>query len=67
MKTDRYTKTVLTIIAACLVILVFKSTPLSTPVHAQSQGEMQGAISFCWDLAKIRKVTDSEWQIHTYC
>ncbi len=34
MKTDRYTKTVLTIIAICLVILVLKGTGILQSVNA---------------------------------
>ena len=24
-------------------------------------------ISYCWDLATIDKVSETRWQIHTYC
>lgn len=65
--TDRYTKTVLTVIALCLVWLSVKDTRLESAVSAQSQSEMQAAISHCWDLATIRRETDSRWKIHTYC
>jgi len=35
MPTDTYTKAVLTVIAACLVILVVRGTPLVGTAHAQ--------------------------------
>jgi hypothetical protein len=34
MKTDRYTKTILTVIAICLVILVFKGTGIIQSTNA---------------------------------
>lgn len=37
MKNDAYTKTVLTIIASCLIILAGKSLDSSLPVQAQSR------------------------------
>jgi hypothetical protein len=36
MKTDLYTKVVLTIIAACLLGLVFRDTPIVTTAHAET-------------------------------
>jgi hypothetical protein len=65
--TDRYTKTVLTVIALCLIWLSVKDTRLESTISAQSQSEMQAAISYCWDLATIQRETDSRWKIHTYC
>lgn len=38
MKTDGYTKTVLTVIACCLVYLVAKDLSVVPVVHAQSRG-----------------------------
>ena len=35
MKTDPYTKTLLTVIAVCLVICVLRDVPLVPPAHAQ--------------------------------
>lgn len=35
---DRYTKAVLTVIAVCLVTLVFQKTDLAKPAHAQQNG-----------------------------
>ncbi|MEN9798336.1 MAG: hypothetical protein RL653_2032 [Pseudomonadota bacterium] len=37
MPTDRYTKAVLTVIAACLVILVVRGTPLVGAAHANTE------------------------------
>lgn len=37
MPTDRYTKAVLTVIAACLVILVARGTPLVGTAHADPE------------------------------
>jgi len=34
---DRYTKFILTVIAACLVILVVRQFSVGTPAHAQAQ------------------------------
>lgn len=65
--TDRYTKTVLTVIALCLVWLSVKDTRLESTLSAQSESEMIGAISYCWDRATIRRLTDSRWRIHTSC
>jgi hypothetical protein len=39
MKTDLYTKAVLTIIAACLLGLVFRDVPTVTTAHAETTGE----------------------------
>jgi hypothetical protein len=36
MKTDLYTKSVLTIIAACLLSIAFRDVPLVSTAHAQS-------------------------------
>jgi hypothetical protein len=35
MKTDLYTKSILTVIAACLLSIVFRGTPLISTAHAQ--------------------------------
>jgi hypothetical protein len=37
MKTDLYTKAMLTVIAVCLCLLVVQRTPLISEAHAQSQ------------------------------
>ena len=37
-KTDAYTKTILTVIAACLIALVFRDIPITSTAHAQSSG-----------------------------
>ena len=39
MKTDLYTKVVLTIIAACLLGLVFRDTPIVTTAQAETATE----------------------------
>ena len=39
MKTDLYTKVVLTIIAACLLGLLFRDTPIVTTAHAETAAE----------------------------
>ena len=38
MKTDLYTKTILTVIAVCLLGLVFRDAPTVTTAYAQQQG-----------------------------
>lgn len=40
MKTDRYTKVVLTVIAACLIILVFKNTDWVEPANAAPRSQL---------------------------
>ena len=67
MKTDLYIKFVLTIIAISLCIIAVKNLNVVPTVNAQSQSEMQAAISYCWDLATIRKQSEGQWQIRTYC
>ena len=67
MKTDLYIKFVLTIIAISLFIISVKNLNVVSTVNAQSQSEIRAAISFCSDLATIRKQSDTRWQIHTYC
>ena len=67
MKTDLYTKVILTIIAFALTIIAVNQINLVPEAQAQSRSEMEAAISYCWDRAKIRKVNESEWMIHTYC
>lgn len=37
MKVDLYTKTILTIIAACLIAIVFRGTPLIEPLQAHPE------------------------------
>ena len=64
MKTDMYTKGVLTVIALALLKIAFNDVSLIEPAMAQLS---RSDISFCWDLATIDKVTDRQWQIHTYC
>jgi len=48
MKIDRYTKIVLTIIAACLVWISLGGPSLVTPVHAASPSVVY--IAGLWDL-----------------
>ena len=67
MKIDLYTKVILTIIAFALTVIAVNQIKLVPEAQAQSQSEMQSAISYCWDRAKIRKVNETEWMIHTYC
>lgn len=38
MKTDTYTKAILTIIALCLIVIVLRDIPFTTPARAQSFG-----------------------------
>jgi len=67
MKSDLYTKSVLTIIAISLSLIAFNQFKLIPEAHAQSLADMQTAISFCWDQATIRKQTETSWMIRTYC
>ena len=67
MKTDLYTKSILTIIAVALCFIAANQFNLIPEAHAQSRSDMQSAISYCWDSAKIRKQSETEWKIHTYC
>ena len=64
MKTDIYTKTVLTIIAISLLVIAFNNSTFISPAFAQLS---RNDISYCWDLATIDKVSETRWQIHTYC
>ena len=43
MKTDPYTKTILTIIAAALVLIAFKDAPISQSAYAQDAKDVKGA------------------------
>ena len=61
--TDKYSKTVLTVIAICLSLIVVKEYNIFPTANAQSRSD----ISYCWDLAKINKITDRQWEIRTYC
>ncbi len=67
MKTDLYCKFVLTVIAISLSIIAARGLNAVPTAYAQSQSEMQAAISYCWDLATIRQETETQWKIHTYC
>lgn len=41
MKVDLYTKTILTVIAGCLLYLVARDIPLVKEAHAQSRGPVE--------------------------
>ena len=66
MKVDLYTKFILTIIAASLVLIAGSQIKLVPEAHAQSGSDMRDAISGCWDGATLHKRGD-EWTINTRC
>jgi len=49
MKTDLYTKSVLTIVAACLLSIVFRGTPLVSTLHAQDSQQLPMPV----DIVKV--------------
>jgi hypothetical protein len=63
-KPDIYTKVVLTVIAVALIKIAFVDIPIISEVKAELD---RSDISYCWDLATIDKVSNNQWQIHTYC
>jgi hypothetical protein len=63
-KSDIYTKVVLTVIAVALMKIAFVDMPIVNEAQAQLS---RSDISYCWDLATIDKVSERQWQIHTYC
>ena len=64
MKTDTYTKVVLTAIAVFLCAIVVKDFVPVPKVYAEMS---RSDISYCWDGATIQKVSDRKWKIKTYC
>ena len=64
MKTDTYTKVMLTVIAVFLGIIVVKDFD---PVRKAYAGAYASDISYCWDSATIIKVHEYKWKIKTYC
>ena len=63
---DKTLKILLGIIAVNLTIQTVTGGWFFPKSEAQSQSEMQAAISFCWDLAKLEKDGDG-YKIRTYC
>lgn len=60
-------KILLGIIAANLTIQTVTDGGFFPKTEAQvSQSEMQAAISYCWDLARLEKDGDG-YKIRTYC
>ena len=49
MKADLYTKSVLTVIAVALCAIAFQNVRVIPEAQAQSQADMERAISRCWD------------------
>lgn len=64
MKTDTYTKAVLTVIAGSLLVIALTNVPIISPAMAELN---QSDVSYCWDGATIDKVSDTKWKISTYC
>jgi hypothetical protein len=63
---DSILKILLGIIAINLTIQTVTGGGFFPKSEAQSQSEMQAAISYCWDYAKLEK--DGEgYKIRTYC
>ena len=63
---DKTLKILLGIIAVNLTIQTVTGGAFFPKSEAQSQSEMQAAISFCWDQAKLQKDGDG-YKIRTYC
>ena len=64
---DKSLKILLGIIAVNLTLQTIKDFVFFPTAEAQSRSDMQAAISYCWDLARIERQSDREWQIRTYC
>jgi len=77
MKTDLYTKFVLTMIAVSRCIIAVKNLNVTPTVHAQvtpldaagagMSVAIQNAIWLCWDRATISSESPGEWVIRTDC
>ena len=64
MKTDTYTKVVLTVIAVFLLIIVVRDI---NPVRKAYAEIDRNDIAFCWDGATILKVHEKKWKIKLDC
>lgn len=68
MKTDTYTKVMLTIIAIFLGIIVVKDfDPVPKAYAGAYEREMRNAMSLCWDQANIVRVTSDRLSIRLAC
>lgn len=59
-------KILLGIIAVNLTIQTVTGGGIFPKTEAQSRSDMQAAISYCWDLARLEKDGDG-YKIRTYC